>query len=97
MVLDRGADPNAVFEIGEGTKENTKYHPYLRTALCMAIDDSPGTVRVLLAAGADAGKNLTSGVYDSPVQFAVSMKNLDTVRILLESGSNANTVPPAEQ
>jgi ankyrin repeat protein len=92
MVLDRGADPNAVFEIGEGREENTKYSRYLRTALCVAIDKSPGTVRVLLAAGADAGKNLTSGVYDSPVQFAVSMKSLDTVRILLENGSNANTV-----
>jgi ankyrin repeat protein len=92
MVLDRGADPNAVFEIGEGREENTKYSRYLRTALCVAIDKSPGTVRVLLAAGADAGKNPTSGVYDSPVQFAVSMKSLDTVRILLENGSNANTV-----
>ncbi|KAH8753943.1 ankyrin repeat-containing domain protein [Hyaloscypha finlandica] len=92
MVLDRGADPNAVFEFGEGTEEDTKYFRYLRTALCVAIDDSPGKVRVLLTAGADAGKNLTSGVYDSPVQFAVSMKNLDTVRILLENGSNANTV-----
>jgi ankyrin repeat protein len=92
IVLDRGADPNAVFEIDEGTEENTKNRRYLRTALCVAIDDSPGTVRVLLAAGADAGKNLTSGVYDSPVQFAVSMKNLDTVRILLENGSNADTV-----
>jgi ankyrin repeat protein len=92
MVLDRGADPNTVFEIDESTTEDTKCLRYLRTALCEAIGWSPGKVRVLLAAGADADKNLTSGMYDSPMQFAVSMKSLDTVRILLENGSNANTV-----
>jgi ankyrin repeat protein len=92
MVLDRGADPNTVFEIDESTTEDTKCLRYLRTALCEAIGWNLGKVRVLLAAGADADKNLTCGMYDSPMQFAVSMGSLDTVRILLDNGSNANTV-----
>jgi ankyrin repeat protein len=90
-VLGRGADPDTIFEFGNDTTD-IRCWPYLRTALCVAISGDPGKVRVLLEAGANPEKNLTNGMYDSPMQFAVSMKVLHTVRILLENGSNANTV-----
>jgi ankyrin repeat protein len=88
MVLDCGANPNAVLEIDNGT-----FGTYLGTSLCVAIDKkSQSKVQMLLDAGGNADVNLI-GMHESPMQSAVYMNMHDTVRILLENGSDPNAVP----
>ena len=88
MILGRGVDPNSVWEF-----ENNGSYRYVRSALCVAISqNNPEKVKVLLEAGATADDNLTLGMYDSPMQFAASLKSKDIIRILLEGGSDPNAV-----
>lgn len=91
MVLSRGVDPNIVWRFKNGSGDTAS--TYIRSALCVVIAwKSPGKVKVLLEAGGKANKNLTCGMYDSPMQFAASLRRQDIVRILLEDGSDPNAV-----
>jgi ankyrin repeat protein len=86
MLLRSGADPNGIVY---------KNYPAVRSALLDAIDtQDPGSVQLLLEAGAKMDGGFEAGLLFSPVQFAAQKGRIDILRILLKSGSNTNAVSP---
>lgn len=76
-LLELGADPNKAVQDG---------FPSLIEALSLRRDDRVDRVRLLLDFGADANQR---GINDwTPLHYAVSLRNLDALRLLLERGAD---------
>jgi ankyrin repeat protein len=88
ILLNLGADPNTFWLF-----PYNPLGPRAKSALCVAIDQNNlQKVQLLLEAGAQVNRDLAGDMHFSPMQLAVSKKNQDVVRKLLDYGSNPNAV-----
>ena len=88
MLLDMGADPNGVVDIGIG---ELRY-----TALVAAIQTGKGPiVHYILDHGASVNWPATRGLKRTPLQAAAEWGHLSIVRLLLQRGACVNAPPAA--
>ncbi|OBT73196.1 hypothetical protein VF21_08718 [Pseudogymnoascus sp. 05NY08] len=94
MLLSYGADPNTICNISSMNTICLGGIMNGRSALDMAtrVSNSPMLVKILLEAGAKADTGILFGRRYSPVQSAVKNRNNEIAQMLLDHGSNPNSV-----
>lgn len=96
MLLNFGADPNTILHYGMDWKRNLYTDFWEKeSAIDRAVIKYNGLqlLKILLEAGAKADTGVLFDTQYSPVQSAVTEQNQAVARILLEHGSNPDSVP----
>lgn len=96
MLLNFGADPNTLLDYGVDM-DRELYTDFWEkeSAIDRAVEMNNGLqlLKILLEAGAKADTGVLFGAQYSPVQSAVENRDQAVARILLEYGSNPDSVP----